>query len=918
MFALGPLSFASPLALGGLLFLPVLWWLLRAMPPAPQRVRFPAIRFLAQLLSSEETARRTPLWLMLLRMLLAALVILAAARPLIEPRTTLAASERMIIVVDDGWAAAPAWAERQRLLIDLIKMAERQDQAVLVLPTARSEPPAPPLRPLAAASALDAVRDMQPKPWPTDRGQAADALEARAADDASTPSVVYWLSDGVASGSAPVDERFFAALEKRGPVTAFMPAPGALPMVLRLADDQRAASLSVTVSRAATGPGSADLRLVAEDNAPIGRRAVSFEGDRNAADIDIDLPAEWLGRLGRIIIEGQNHAAATFLVDDRWRRRAVGIITDAQGPDTSVLGQFYYLERALAPHADVRKGTVGDLLRRDASMLIAVDQVLDPDTRERLLPWVEAGGVLLQFAGPRLARAPADEAPLLPVRLRQGDRAIGGAMSWGTPGTLAPFDANSPFDGLAVPDDILIHRQVLAEPSIDLVDRTWLRLQDGTPLVTAQRRGDGWLVLVHTTANAEWSNLALSGLFVDMLRRLAALGRGTAPADRPTLLPPVEILDAFGRLQPPSADARPIPASAGTPGAPGAQAAQVIAGPRHPPGFYGRTDDKIALNLAPSIPDPVPVVLPDGVGVEGYGDALDIDLRPWLLGFALVIAVLDFAISIAIRGLLPALPGGRTRLAGRTRAVIFAAALAVPLGHASAETLRDAPVPAASLTTRLAYVITGDGEVDAISRAGLHGLGIAVNRRTAAELGEPVGVNPATDELAFYPLIYWPLQSAQPEITSDAARRLRDYVRNGGMIVFDTRGAAADAGTLRSLARALDLPPLVPVPPDHVLGRAYYLLHEFPGRWTGQPVWVQRGGDDRNDGVTAVVVGRNDWAGAWAVDDTQRPLFAVVPGGERQRELAQRFGINLVMHVLTGNYKADQVHLPAILERLGR
>jgi Domain of unknown function (DUF4159)/Aerotolerance regulator N-terminal len=917
MLALGPLSFASPLALGGLLVLPVLWWMLRAMPPAPQRVRFPALRFLAQLLASEETARRTPLWLMLLRMLLAALVILAAARPLIEPRTTLAASERVILVVDEGWAAAPGWAERQRLMTDLVKAAERQGQAVLVLPTARTEPPTPPLRPQAAARALETVRDMQPKPWPTDRGQAADALDARAADDASSPSVVYWLSDGVASGGDPVDRRFFEALEKRGPVTAFMPAPGALPMVLRLADDQRAASLSVTVSRAAAGrgvgPDMADLRLVADDNSPIGSRTATFEGDRTAVDVDIELPAEWLGRLGRITIEGQNHAAATFLVDDRWRRRAVGIITDDQGPDTSVLGQFYYLERALAPHADVRKGTVKELLRRDASMLIAVDAVLDPDARDRLLPWVEAGGVLLQFAGPRLARAPADGVTLLPVRLRQGDRAIGGAMSWGKPGTLAPFDAGGPFSGLAVPYDIVINRQVLAEPSIDLVDRTWVRLQDGTPLVTAQRRGEGWLVLVHTTANAEWSNLALSGLFVDMLRRLAALGRGNAPADRPSILAPVELLDGFGRLRPPPADARAIPRSAV------AQGVQVTAGPQHPPGFYGRSDDKIALNLAPSIPDPKPIVLPDGVHIEGYGDSTDIDLRPWLLGLALLIAIADFAISIAIRGLLPTRPGGRWRLAGRAGAVFLAAGLAVPLGHALAGTLKDAPVPAASLTTRLAYVITGDGEVDRISQAGLHGLGVVVNRRTAAELGEPVGVDPSTDELAFYPLIYWPLLSTQPAITGDSARRLQAYVGHGGMIVFDTQGRATDAATLRSLARVLDLPPLVPVPADHVLGRAYYLLDAFPGRWTGEPVWVQRGGgDDHNDGVTSVVVGRNDWAGAWAVDDTLRPLFAVVPGGERQRELANRFGINLVMHVLTGNYKADQVHLPAILERLGR
>jgi hypothetical protein len=77
---------------------------------------------------------------------------------------------------------------------------------------------------------------------------------------------------------------------------------------------------------------------------------------------------------------------------------------------------------------------------------------------------------------------------------------------------------------------------------------------------------------------------------------------------------------------------------------------------------------------------------------------------------------------------------------------------------------------------------------------------------------------------------------------------------------------------------------------------------------------------NRNDGVTPVVIGGNDWASAWAVDSTGAPLLPVGRGaaGDEQREYAYRFGINLIMHVLTGNYKSDQVHVPALLERLGK
>jgi len=136
---------------------------------------------------------------------------------------------------------------------------------------------------------------------------------------------------------------------------------------------------------------------------------------------------------------------------------------------------------------------------------------------------------------------------------------------------------------------------------------------------------------------------------------------------------------------------------------------------------------------------------------------------------------------------------------------------------------------------------------------------------------------------------------------------------------------------LQELAAQLDVPPLEPIPADHVLTRTFYLLQDFPGRHAGRSIWVEASAPDAeqiegmpfrnlNDGVTPVVIGGNDWASAWAVDDAGAALYPVGRGfaGERQREIAFRFGVNLIMHVLTGNYKSDQVHVPALLERLGQ
>ena len=192
-------------------------------------------------------------------------------------------------------------------------------------------------------------------------------------------------------------------------------------------------------------------------------------------------------------------------------------------------------------------------------------------------------------------------------------------------------------------------------------------------------------------------------------------------------------------------------------------------------------------------------------------------------------------------------------------------------------------------------------------------------RRTAAELGPPQPVQPGIDDLSFFPLIYWPVTSDY-ELDDISSLAAKEYLRNGGTILFDTqdRGGGIQAAILRDIAERLDLPTLIPVDASHVLTRSFYLLDTFPGRYADSSLWVERAGERVNDGVSPIIAGGNDWASAWAMDEAQRPLYPVVPGGERQREMAFRFGINLVMYVLTGNYKADQVHMPAIIKRLGQ
>jgi hypothetical protein len=904
MLALGSLAFASPWLLVALGALPIIWWLLRVTPPAPRRVAFPAIRLLLGLVPRDETPARTPLWLILLRMAIAALVILGLAHPLLNPQARLASSGPILLVVDDGWAAAADWPARQAALTELLAEADREDRQVVLVTTAAAaadEPPAT-LKPIRAADARAAIEALQPKPWPVDRRAALARLEALSLPEANS---AVWLSDGIADYG---NEALATYLANRGSLRYLVARPAEAPLMLT-AGDARGQDLGIVLRSLPTpAPRLFQVRASGEDGRLLARQATMIEPGAKGSEVRLSMPTELRNRIARIEIEGDQSAGSVLLIDERWRRRPVGIVAAPNTSGQPLLAENYYLERALRPFSEVRHGRATELLNREIAVLILSDTGPDSPAEEATIgKWIESGGLLLRFAGPHLAEQ-GDH--LLPVRLRHGGgRTIGGALSWEQPAKLAAFDSDSPFAGLTVPADVTVSRQVLAEPDLDLANRTWARLVDGTPLVTAEKRGQGWIVLVHTTANADWSNLALSGLFVEMLRRIEAMSQGITEAGEDALAP-VETLDGFGRLQRAPPTARPIS---------GKELATATASPRHPPGFYGTADARRALNLSAGIAELKPIEhLPPDTLRETFATGREIDLRPPLLTAALLITLFDLLIAYALRGLLRGRPA---RLVAQVLLAVF--------GISSLARADDGFVVQATSELRLAYVRTGNQEADGLSRAGLVGLTATLNRRTAVETAEPLAVDLERDELIFFPLLYWPVVSTQTAPSAQAVERINRYLETGGTILFDTRdandqtpgpvgGAASSAQRLRRLVAGIKMPPLVPIPPDHVLTKSFYLLHDFPGRWNNGTLWVEPVEDRVNDGVSSAIVGANDWAGAWAIDGQGRPAFAVVPGGEPQREMAMRFGINLVMYVLTGNYKSDQVHVPAILERLGQ
>jgi Domain of unknown function (DUF4159)/Aerotolerance regulator N-terminal len=932
-----PLSFTEPFLLAGLLSLPVLWWVLRVMPPRPRRVEFPPTRLLFDIQPKEETPSRTPWWLTALRLSAAALVIFAAAGPVWNPQTGLAGSKApLMILLDDGWSAASSWEARMRAADELIAKADSDRRGVALVPLSK---PNRDIAMMTAGAARVALRQFAPKPYSVDRVDTLATIERFLKGTGDVE--IAWLSDGVDTGRGP---EFVEGLGKTiGDRTLTIYQGGTQSPLALAAAENAAAKMTVKVLRADSGVGGGLVRALDAKGSPIGDARFAFAPQALEAEAAFDLPVELRNDIARLEIAGERSAGAVQLLDKRWRRRAIGIVSGATS-DTAqpLLAPTFYLARALGPFADVRLGdrgvapqqAVAQFLDQKLPMIIMADVgTLSPEIRDRLNAWIDQGGVLVRFAGPRLAQGDDD---LVPVKLRRGGRTLGGSLTWEKPQHLTAFAADGPFAGLAVPKDVTVGRQVLAEPDAVLATKSWASLEDGTPLVTGERRGKGILSLFHVSADMRWSDLPMSGAFVEMLRRIVDMsgytsnpGAGVeAQSSAKETLAPLHTLDGFGAFGPPPSTAKPLPADY-----------RDRATPDHPPGFYGPADGPLAVNTLAAADRIAGLdTAPLRARRATYTNAEPRDLRGTLLSAALALFLVDAIIVALLGGGLAALV--RRRAAPAVLAFgLIAAGLLMP-SAIRAESADDFAMRAVS-QTRLAYVVTGNEDVDSIVKAGMAGLTLFLAQRTALEAGDPVGVDPAHDELAFFPLIYWPIVPGAPKPPQDALNKIDAYMKQGGTVLFDTRdaveappgenGASQTPGmeALRDILSSLDVPELEPVPREHVLTKTFYLLRDFPGRFVNGQTWVEalpRDDEDEaasrpargGDGVSPIIITSNDLAGAWAIRPDGQPMLPLTPGEPKQREFAFRAGVNIVMYTLTGNYKADQVHAPALIERLGQ
>ena len=891
----GGLTFLAPLTLLGLLALPIIWWILRVTPPSPKKESFPPLRILQDVVTEEETPDSTPIWLLLFRILMGAIIAIALARPILQQADGIT-TRPLTLVIDDSWDAAPNWSNVIREAEAKISDARRKNVDVLLLTTTN---PSSDLKFVPAEDAMRGIKSLRPQALPPQRDKAAKALSGI---DISGSEAV-WLSSGINFGGSDALNTVIKTAAQTSRLDPLTDISVLLPGETRETPD---GFKSVWHRVSSSGLRTAEIIASGTDGRIIGRTDISFAPGVKRAEAEFILPSELRSRVSQIRANGVSSAGAVKLLDDSWGRPLIGVVTPAKDSPTPLLSEPFYAKTALTPYADIFEGTIEDLLPLSPSVIIMPDiaRTITQDVKD----YVESGGLLIRFAGEKLAERPDS---LLPVLLRGGGRALGGALTWEDPQRLAAFNSESPFFGLAIPEDIVVRRQVMAEPGTETDTRTWARLEDGSPVVTSSTEGLGRLVLFHVTAGPDWSNLPVGGLYVEMLRRILPLARATPNRAQESSADwvPERVLNGFGRLETPPIEAATISDK-------DFATTQITA--QTLPGLYRQGARRQALNTVKDPESLTALGSASGVSVGSYGKTKDRTIGGWLLGAAMLMLALDALFALSASGRLAYL---KPKLNKGIATLLLAGLLIIP-----AESFAQDKNLEAATTLHLAYIKTGDGRLDRMSETAMESLARQLTARTTIEPAGAKGVNPETDDLVFYPFLYWPVsRSAQP-ISETAAANLNAYMASGGTIVFDTqdegeralRGGETHPG-IAAITANLDIPSLQKTPEDHVLTKSFYLIQTFPGRWANGSVWVDRDTNgSARDGVSSVILGSNDWAAGWAIDEDGNDLAELEKDIPRQREMSIRFGVNLAMYALSGNYKADQVHSAALVERLGR
>ncbi len=898
---LNNISFANPLALWAIGSLPLIYLVVKTFPPAPKSFNFSSLYLLKSISSDTITRSKCPIWLLIFRILLILVIIIYFSKPFINSSKLDNKIENYFVFLDAGWSTASEWENYKDTLLEIMLEAKKLNKKFYLLRSNPDKERDSTIMFQSTNQLSDYLNEQPPSPWQFNLDKTINKLDKTKFK--KNTRYFYILSD---FDYYPNEKRISSIIKEKYPNIEIINLVSRIKVLDKpsiIADN-----IEIKVKRLGNffSEDQFYLKMVSKDGQVIYYKNYNFKKNDHTVIIREKFPLSLINRLEKIEIVDQNHAAGKFYFDDLNKKKIIGIVSEIiDYKENPLLSSVYYIKKALGNENKIIINNLENLISANIDILILPDVGLIEEKLSIILKkWISNGGLLIRFSGPKLAKEYTNF--ITTEKTYKKIRFLGGQLSWEDEPIIESFPDNSIFRGLEIPDDIVIRKQLMLDFKGNQKYTVLGSLKDGTPLITSKEYDKGKIILFHFTANNDWSNIPITNLFVEMLYR-TTLFNSIRKNDSLEEVKMKYFIDGFGKIQKPDKIIKIKD---------GIKLQKSHPSPKNIPGIYENDELSIALNLSGNLKY-------DQFVKESYKNTTEevffkksiSDLSKIFLYLIIIFSIVDIIATLMIKINSNILKTFKKKIGYLS--MFFLLFCFIKNDNLKANDYFN--------ETYLAYVKSANENKNKITKRGLNTLSEVLDRRTSISPRGVIEVDIEKDEIFYFPFLYWPIGKTLPDLSARTITKVKDYLFKGGIIFFDAYeikiNNSSDSKNLKkmvSFLRKINSNELINIDKKHTLSKSFYLLNSFPGRWNKNLILTDKNDKRINDGVSSIVLGFNDWASAWALDENNYPIYPVVPGGEKQREFAYRVGVNITMYSLTGTYKNDQIHSKSILERLKR
>ena len=892
-------TFQNPEYFLFLVILPILWKYFKEGPDRPVLKKFPAIILIAQNTSSDSTPIKKNYLNLVLKILLVFLITILLANPS-EKKDF---KKKPLIIIDNGWDSGPGWEKINRGINQLLE--SKKLNTFTIFPTVVSNNNKfNYLFKKKEFEIREYLKDISPLALKPNYNLLLKELPNFIEDETE----IFWFTNHHMNKEK---KAFYDSIKAKN-LKIFTSLKKDFPIILSI-ENQDDNIYTFGLINMKKDLDNFFIDCYDEKQRIIIRKKVSKDkikyDEQNFGNFSIEIPKEKNDLIYYFKISNSKSVSSVAIKSNYVKKKKIGLIqTNFQENDNEYFRANFFVRKALEQNYDLMSLPLEQLLYQNKSLIISDDF----DTtifgfKERILQWIGEGGTFLKFAGDKFLNHAENNqfsSVLGIIPITKKVVSLDGELSFKKNLSIAQISSQSPIRDFEIPKRIKINKYIEIPNNIDNSQlKYWVRLDNGAPLITQRTYKKGNLILVHLPANNEWSNISLSIFFPDLLEKIIQISRGIDAEEVQQIFKPLKILDALGNLVEPSIDTLNLDS-------------KILMDSKltrsNPPGLYKNELGFHGLNISDYLQNEYDYIdLPQELIVNNFNSNSSFEIKNVLVLLCLLVFVCETLVNFLGRDFL------KFKYFNPLKVMILTLIVFSPNIVSTNEKFDYLE------QTKLAYIQTGVEEIDDINYKGLSEISSYISSKTSAILGNPIGLNLEKDEIDYFPIIYISLINNAKKLNDVSLKKLQNFINSGGILLFDCKASFESLFVEDCLIlfnqryRGLDITAFKKLTSESTLSKSFYLLNSYPGR-KNEMVYVAYNNQINNDKVLSIVIGNNDWTGAWAKDTNNSYLLPLFENDQKQRDLSLRFGVNIVLYALTGNYKSDQVHIPEILKRMNK